>query len=127
MDHTFALNFHRIRRRVLWANAIFVTAGIAFAADVWYLSGASVPGNIPTYGIAVLFSIILGTHPVLSYVLTRCINRWQVGNCPHCGQTLWDETHKQIQTALLQRCPRCDQSLRWRQRPRGFPVIPKKS
>ena len=92
------------------------------AADCHYLERARPPGIVPTYCFAVLFAVILGTYPVMSYVLTRCLRRWpDVIWCPFCRRPLWDNTIVATNTALLQRCPRCFESLRWR---RGFPVEP---
>jgi hypothetical protein len=121
LDEAFASSFRRVRRRILFGNAVFFGAGILSAGDVYYLSRSSSPGLLPTYGFALLFGIILGTHPVLSYVLSRCIGKWHVDRCPFCHRPIWDNMVVAIQTALLQRCPKCGESLRWR---KGFEVMP---
>src|SRR3954470_3398555 len=119
MDQLFAEYFQRVRRRVLLIDFIFLVAGVSLAADVYYLSKASPPGFFATYGFAVLFGVILGAHPVLAYVLTRCVRRWNIGSCPLCHRPIWSNSIVATQTALLQRCPHCFESLRWRQ---GIPV-----
>jgi hypothetical protein len=121
MDETFAASFQRVRRRVLLFNLGVLSAGLAGLADIYHLSTASRPNDIAVYGFACLFAIVFGTYPVMSYVLTRCIRRWNVGTCPQCHQPIWDNTIVATETAISQRCPRCGESLQWRQ---GFRVMP---
>lgn len=123
MTEEYARNVRRVRFRVLLCTFIFFVAGLALFASVYYLERAGSPGFLQTYGFAVLFGVIMGTLPVMSYLMTRALRRSpEVARCVHCGHSMWDNTFVAIQTALLNRCPRCFKSLRWRS---GFDVQPR--
>lgn len=103
----FELGFEKARRQVLVCTAIFFGAAALGLADGYYLSKAQTPGIIPTYAFAVFFGIIIGTFPVMAYLVTQTIKRMNAGACPYCQYPIWHFTTVAIMTATLKRCPRC--------------------
>jgi hypothetical protein len=121
MDDTFATIFARIRRIVLICFFVFFVAAVALFADCYYLSRASPPGFLATYAFAVLFGFVLGTLPVMSYLIARALRTSTSANlCPYCHRPLWWHLDWAF-TAAFRRCPACFRLLKTS---RGFPVIP---
>jgi hypothetical protein len=121
MNEEYARNVRGVRFRVLLCALIFVVAGVGGIADALYLERATPPLSVvPTYGFAILFGVMMAAIPTMSYLLTRALRRAPGAMCCiHCGRTMWDNTIIAIQTAVLNRCPWCYKSLKWR---RGFDV-----
>ena len=111
MRGTFDHNLWVIRKRVLAFTAVFFAAGGALALLVFHVSDARQdPGPI-VYLFPVLFAVVLGTYPLLTYLLNRWIRRLRVADCPRCGQFLWLSEYNAIVIALWPRCPRCGERL----------------
>jgi hypothetical protein len=108
---TFAERLWTIRKRVLafemafFAGGGYIMLGI-FCVTHWNADPAWIMAVFPP-GLAIL----LGTFPLLAYLLNRWIRQFGVTSCPACGTFLWPTTIHALQIAAIPRCPHCWTSL----------------
>ena len=111
MPHSFGDNLWIVRKRVLAFTAVFFAAGGLLALLIFRVSDAKQdPGPI-IYLFPVLFAVVLGAYPLLTYLLNRWIRRLHVADCPNCGNFLWLSEYNAIVIAVWPRCPRCGHRL----------------
>jgi hypothetical protein len=107
MALTFRDRLWIVRKRVLAFEAVFFVAALTGALLAWHVSDAkSDPGPV-VYLFPVVFAVVLGTFPTLTYFLNSWIKRFNVTHCPGCGTFIWPTTIQALQVAMIPRCPRC--------------------